>query len=453
MRNEVLRVPPQDCDAERAVLGAIMQGQTEPIAKAIQILGSGDPFYKESHIKIFNACTQLFEHGEPLDLITVTQALEKAGDLDKIGGVAYLDEVIDSCPTTANIEYYAEIVYNAHLRRQLILAGARIAHEAFDQTEDIDVLLGEAQRTLLGIGNDSYKKALLPIGRELKGTFARLQELYKNGGGTIGLPTGFLDLDRMTSGLQKSDYILVAGRPSMGKSTFVQNIAQSLASEYKSSVAIFSLEMSKQQLVLRILASEAGISLERLRTGKLIETDWPKVTIAAGRISETKLIIDDDTDNSPMKIRAKCYTIAAQYGLDLVIIDHVQLLRGDVKTENRNAELTEISRGLKGIARDMQVPVVAVSQLSRDVEKRSDKRPLLSDLRESGSLEQDADLVVFLYRPDYYDKRLHDNGAELIIGKQRNGPVGTVEVVFDRQFAKFRSKSHIGEDGHRWEGE
>jgi replicative DNA helicase len=442
MGSPIQRVPPQDTNAERSVLGAMMQGDSKAVAEAIKILGIGDGFYRERHTQIFQACVKLFEKSEPVDLITVTKALEKMGELEKVGGMPYLDEIIDSCPTSANVAYYAKMVYDEHLRRKLIYTGSKIANEAFDPTEDIGNLLAQAQKEMLAIGNDSYKTELNPIRHDLKATFQRLQDLYSNVGGTIGLPSGFSDLDTMTSGFQKSDYIIVAGRPSMGKSTFIQNIAQYLSFEVKMKCVIFSLEMSKQQVILRILASEGGVSLERLRTGKLKETDWPKVTVAAGHISEGILIIDDATDNTPMKIRAKCYSIAAQYGLDAILIDHIQLMHDDKRAENRNQEITEISRGLKGIGRDLQVPVIAVSQLSREIEKRANKRPLLSDLRESGSLEQDADLVLFLYRPDYYDRTLHDNLTELIIGKQRNGPVGDIELVFDKQYAKFRSKYH-----------
>ncbi len=438
------RVPPQNIDAERAVLAAMLlpnEGK-EAIPKVIEILGddpSDNGFYKEAHQKIYNAILNLFERSEPADLLTVTRELQRTGDLESVGGVAYLDEMIDSMPTAANVVYYAQMVKDEALRRRLIRESAKIYNDCFDSSEEIQVILDKAERAIYDIRQENIETGFVPLKSAIKTTFSEIQELYHKKEHVTGIPSGFTDLDLSTSGFHKSDFIIVAGRPGMGKSMFIQNIAQYVAGVCKIPVGLFSLEMSHQQLVLRMLSAEANVEFQKLRTGFLSETDWPKLTISAGNLAGYPIFIDDTPGISVMELRAKARRLKTEHNAGMIFIDYLQLMQGRGKAENRQQEISEISRSLKGLARELDMPVVACSQLSRAPEGRPDKRPQLSDIRESGSIEQDADLVIFLYRDEYYEREASDKSgeAEVIIAKQRNGPTTTVKLTFRANFMRF----------------
>jgi len=438
------RVPPQNVDAERAVLGAMLlpDGGREAIPKVIEVLGDdpyGDIFYKEAHQKIYNAILNLFEKNQPVDLVTATRELEQIGDLEKVGDVAYLDEMMDSVPTAANVEYYARIVKDESIRRRLIRASVQIYNDSFDNSEDIDVLLDGAERTVLDIRKENVLRGFVQLKKTIKDTLNIIQDLYNRKEHVIGTPSGFTEFDNMTSGFQPSDFIVVAGRPGMGKSMFVQNIAQHVASEHKIPVGLFSLEMSYQQLVLRMLSAEANVDFQSIRTGFLKDPDWPKLTLAAGRLYESPIFIDDTPGISIMELRAKTRRLKAEHNVGLIIIDYLQLMQSRGRSENRQQEISDISRSLKGLARELSIPVIACSQLSRAPETRPDKHPQLSDLRESGAIEQDADMVVFLYREEYYERNSSEKTgeAEIIIGKQRNGPTGKITLSFRANCMRF----------------
>jgi len=438
------RVPPQNIDAERAVLGAMLMsdGGKEAIPRVIEILGD-DPydngFYKEAHQKIYTAILNLFERNEPADLITLTGELERLSELKNVGGVEYLDEMIDSVPTAANVEYYAQMVKDEALRRRLIRSSAKIFNESFDSSEHIQVILDNAEREILDIRQDQVESGFIPLKKTLRNTFDSVQELYNKKEHVTGIPSGFTDLDTATSGFQPSDFVVVAGRPGMGKSMFIQNIAQYVSGQYGLAIGLFSLEMSHQQLGLRMLSAEANVDFQKLRTGFLSESDWPKLTIAAGNLFGYPIFIDDTPGIGVMEMRAKARRLKAEHNAGMILIDYLQLMQGRGRAENRQQEITEISRSLKGLARELNMPVMACSQLSRAPENRPDKRPQLSDIRESGSIEQDADLVMFLYRDEYYERESTDKSgeAEVIIAKQRNGPTTTVKLAFRANVMKF----------------
>ncbi len=440
------RVPPQNIDAERAVLGAMLisDGGREAIPRVIESLGDdavGESFYREAHKKIYSAILNLFERAEPADLLTVTRELERAGDLEKVGGVPYINEMIDSVPSAANVEYYAQMVRHESIKRRLIYTSAQIYNESFDDSEDVYMLLDRAERAILDIRQDNVERGFIPVKRIIKSSFSAIQELYNKQEHVTGVASGFIDLDEATSGFQKSDFIIIAGRPGMGKSMFIQNITQYVACECRIPVGLFSLEMSKEQLVVRMLASEANVSFQNLRTGFLSESDWPKLTIAAGKLSESPIFIDDTPGITVLELRARARRLKAEHDVGLIIIDYLQLMQGRGRMENRQQEISEISRALKGLAKELSLPVIACSQLSRNVENRPDKRPQLSDLRESGAIEQDADLVMFLYREEYYERDMStkQGEAEVIIGKQRNGPTATINLVFRASQMKFEN--------------
>lgn len=440
------RVPPQNIDAERAVLGAMLlsDGGREAIPRVVEVLGddpSGDVFYRESHRKIYAAILNLFERAEPADIITVTRELERAGDLEKAGGVSYIDEMMDSVPTAANVEYYAQMVRDEAMKRHLIYTSAQIYNKSFDDSEDLDLLLDWSERAILDIRQENVDKGFVPLKAIIKNSFNAIQELYNKQEHVTGVPSGFIDLDEKTSGFQKSDLIIFAGRPGMGKSMFVQNITQYVACESRTPVGLFSLEMSKEQLVIRMLASEANVDFQSLRTGFLSESAWPKLTIAAGKLSEAPIFIDDTPGISVMELRARARRLKAEHEVGLIIIDYLQLMQARGRSESRQQEISEISRSLKALAKELSIPVIACAQLSRQVETRPDKRPQLSDLRESGAIEQDADLVMFLYREEYYERDMatKPGEAEVIIGKQRNGPTATINLAFRASQMKFEN--------------
>jgi len=431
------RVPPQNMEAEQAVIGAALL-QAEALITALERVKSED-FYSSAHQLIFEAMIELGENNQPIDLVTLTAQLQDKGMLEEVGGVSYLAKLANSVPTAANVEYYAQIVEEKSMLRRLIRTATNIVSDGYANAEDITSLLGDAEKKILEISNRRSSSGFISIRDVLMEVFEKVEFLYANRGGTSGIPSGFVDLDRMTAGFQRSDLIIVAARPSVGKTAFALNIAQNVGVRAKETVAIFSLEMSAAQLVQRMICAEANVDATRMRTGNLEPDDWEKLTMAIGALSEAEIFIDDTPGITVADIRAKCRRLKKEKGLGMILIDYLQLISGRGKAgENRQQEVSEISRTLKQIARELEVPVIALSQLSRGVEQRQDKRPMMSDLRESGSIEQDADIVSFLYRDDYYDKESEKkNIIEIIIAKQRNGPVGTVELVFLKNFNKF----------------
>lgn len=440
------RVPPQNLEAEQAVLGAILlDGQVLP---AVMEHLNPEDFYKVGHQKIFAAIASLAEDNEPVDLVTLTSRLQDKGLLDEVGGVSYLADLANSVPTAANADFYAQVVAEKSLLRRLIRTATQIASTGYSGGEDVGELIDEAERRIMEISGRRTAKGFVSIREVLMDVFERVEFLYNHKGGTTGIPSGFPDLDKMTSGFQKSDLIIVAARPSVGKTAFALNVAQNVSVRAKETVAIFSLEMAASQLVQRLLCAEANVDAGRMRTGKLEADDWEKLTMAISTLSEANFYIDDSPTITVSEIRAKCRRLKKEKGLGLVLIDYLQLIQGRSKnSENRQQEVSEISRTLKAIARELEVPVIALSQLSRSVEQRQDKRPLLSDLRESGSIEQDADIVAFLYRDDYYNQDSEKkNIIEIIVAKQRNGPVGTVELVFLKNYNKFVSLDRTHHD-------
>jgi len=433
------KLPPQNVEAEQSVLGGILI-ENDAINKVMEILTLED-FYRDAHRKIYNALINLSTRDEPADLITLTNELRKIDQLDAVGGASYIASLIDSVPTAANIEYYAKIVKEKSILRQLIQTSTEIITESYQDRSDVESFLDEAERSIFQISENRVKPSFYPIRDIVKQSFKTLERLYEKKELVTGVPSGFKELDQMTAGFQPSDLIIVAGRPSMGKTAFCLNVAQYAAIEKRTPVAIFSLEMSKEQLVIRLLCSEAHVEGTRLRTGFLSEGDWPRLTIAAGNLSEAPIFIDDTAALSVLELRAKARRLKADQGLGMVIIDYLQLMKGRAKAESRQQEISEISRSLKAVAKELNIPVVAVSQLSRRTEERTGMRPQLSDLRESGAIEQDADLILFLYRDEVYN-RSEDNPnrgkAEMIIGKQRNGPTGKIELAFLSKFTTFK---------------
>ncbi|MBW7475654.1 replicative DNA helicase [Paenibacillus oenotherae] len=446
MSNELMfdRVPPQNVEAEQAVLGAVLL-QAEALITSMERLRSED-FYDPSHQLIYEAMVELGEANQPIDLITLTAHLQDQQQLEEIGGVSYLTKLANAVPTAANIDYYAQIVEEKSMLRRLIRTATNIVSDGYAAADDVGIMLSEAEKRILEISNRRSSSGFISIRDVLMDVFERVEHLYTNKGGTTGIPSGFIDLDKMTSGFQRNDLIIVAARPSVGKTAFALNIAQNVGVRSRETVAIFSLEMSAAQLVQRMICAESNVDAGRMRTGYLEGDDWEKLTMAIGSLSEAQIYIDDTPGITVADIRAKCRRLKKERGLGMILIDYLQLIQGRGKAgENRQQEVSEISRTLKQIARELEVPVIALSQLSRGVEQRQDKRPMMSDLRESGSIEQDADIVAFLYRDDYYDKETEKkNIIEIIIAKQRNGPVGTVELVFLKNFNKFVSldRSH-----------
>ncbi len=430
------RMPPHNMEAEQSVLGCMLLDK-ESVATATDFLNSDD-FYADAHKEIFDSMVEIYDRGEPVDLVTVTEQLRQRGTLEAVGGVAYLSDLSMAVPSTANIKYYVDIVEEKAILRRLIAACNDIISKSYEAREEIDLIIDHAEKSIFQITQRNTVSDFEPIKTVLLETYSKIEEMSKNQGKIIGVPTGFHDFDQKTSGLQPSDLILVAARPSMGKTSFVLNIAQYAAIRANVPVAIFSLEMSKDQLVQRMLSAEANVELQKIRTGDLSEEDWIKLVEAAGPLSQAPIYIDDTPGISVMEMRSKARRLKLEKGLGMIIIDYLQLMSGRGRAENRQQEISEISRSLKALARELSVPVVTLSQLSRAPEARTDHRPMLSDLRESGAIEQDADLVAFLYRDEYYNPDTEKkNIAEVIIAKQRNGPTGTVELVWLGQYTKF----------------
>ena len=432
------KLPPQSLDAEEAVLGALL---VNPMA-VNRIVESLKPnyFYKKANSNIYAAILELYNNSEPIDVVTVSEHLRDADKLEMVGGRAYINDLALSVVTTANIEYYAKIVQEKSVLRELINAGAEIVKQAYDEGSS-EGTLDFAEKTIFAIAQSKTSTDLVHIKELVLPSYNMIEHRYNNRDEIIGVPSGFIDLDNMTAGFQPSDLIILAARPSMGKTALCLNIAQEVGIRRKLPVAIFSLEMSKEQLVQRMLCSEAEIDSNRLRTGHMQSDDWSRLTKAMGSIAEAPIFIDDTAGCSIMDLRAKCRRLTMEQGdLGLIIIDYLQLMEGTGKGD-RVQEISAISRGLKSIAREMKAPVIALSQLSRAVESRTIKKPMLSDLRESGSIEQDADIVMFIYREDYYDpENTEKKGkAEIIIAKQRNGPVGSVELLFQPNITRFKN--------------
>lgn len=430
------KIPPQNIEAEQSVLGSMLLDK-EAVSIAAEMLLDND-FYREDHKEIFEAIMILYSKAEPVDLVTVTEQLKSRGSLDKVGGLEYITNLAASVPTTANIKYYANIVEEKSILRELIRASTNIMSTSYEASQEVPIILDNAERSIFDILQKRSSKGFFHIKEILIEAFNRLEELYNNKEFITGVPSGFIDIDYKTSGFQNSDLILVAARPSMGKTAFALNIAQHAAIYKKIPVAIFSLEMSREQLVNRLLCSEALIDSQKMRTGNLEDEDWDKITRTLGPLSEAPIYIDDTPGISVMEIRAKCRRLKLEKNLGMVIIDYLQLMQGKTRTENRQQEISEISRSLKILAKEIGIPVVALSQLSRAPEARSDRRPVLSDLRDSGAIEQDADMVMFIYRDDYYNQDTErKNIAEIIISKHRNGSTGTVDLIWLGQYTKF----------------
>ncbi len=446
-RDPTGKVPPQDIDAERSVLGALM---IDPVASN-DVLGklNASHFYRPSHAKLYEVILSLTESDQPIDEITVADGLEAKGELESVGGRAYLTELTDRLPGAANIEYHADIVLKHALMRSLISVANSISTAGYEGTTDVAALLDRAESKIFEITSNRDQKGFSPLKDLVRGAVTHIETLFAQKQAITGCPTGFARFDEMTAGLQPSDLIIVAGRPSMGKTALALNMAQNAALEHKKVVAVFSLEMSKDSLVQRLLCSEGRISGHKLRKGALNTPDWQRLASAAGRLADAKMFIDDTGALNVLEMRAKCRRLKAEQGaLDLVCIDYLQLMHGRGGNEGREKEISEISRGLKALARELNCPVIALSQLNRGVESRTDKRPMLSDLRESGAIEQDADLIAFVYRDEYYHPETEDKGvAEVIIGKQRNGSVGTVKLKFFNEFVRFENLAAGSEGG------
>lgn len=436
------RIPPHSLEAEQSVLGAMIIDK-EAIYTAVEWLRPED-FYKEANKEIFEAILSLFNRSEPVDIITLSEELKKRGTLENVGGVSYLTDLSGGVATTSNVKYYCEIVKEKSTLRRLIKTCDEIITKSYENSQDVNSIIEEAEKGIFDITQGRNKESFHPINKVLLDSFSKIEELAANQGELTGLTTGFIDIDNKLSGLQKSDLILLAARPSMGKTALGINIATNAAIKAGASVAIFSLEMSKEQLVNRMLSSVAHVDLQKIISGRLNEDEWIRIIEAMAPLSKAKVFIDDTPGISLMEMKAKCRKLKMEKGLDLVLIDYLQLMQLDSKYENRQQEISAISRGLKGLAKEMDCPVLALSQLSRAPELRADHRPILSDLRESGAIEQDADVVMFLYRDEYYHEDSEKkNIGEVIIAKHRNGPTGTVELVWKKEFTKFLNKENI----------
>jgi replicative DNA helicase len=441
------RVPPQSLEAEESVLGGIMIDNAA-LDRVVELL-QPDDFYRGTHRKLYRAMLDLSERSEPVDLITLSETLKARGELTEIGGASYLAELTERVPTAANIAHYAKIVRERSILRGLIEAATEIASRGYQASDDVDQLLDRAEQLIFGIQERKVKQAFTRTGDLVVETIRTIERLYEKKQAVTGVPTGFTDLDRLTAGLQPSDLIIVAGRPSMGKTSFCLNIAEHAAMRAGVGVGIFSLEMSKEQLAMRMLCSEARVDLGRVRSGQLHDREFPRLAMAAGRVGDAPIFIDDTPAITVLEMRAKARRLKRDAGakLGLIVVDYIQLMRSAEGRDSREQEISEISRSLKALAKELHVPVIALSQLNRQVESRSPPKPRLSDLRESGAIEQDADVIMFLYREEYYEKETDKKGiAEVIVAKQRNGPIDDVELTFLAQFTRFENREVAPED-------
>lgn len=435
MENQI-RSLPHNIQAEQTVIGCMLRDKTS-IAQTTETLHVED-FYREPHKIVYEAILDLYKKDIPVDMITLIEHLRSTEKLQAVGGITYVTELGNSVESTLNLNSYVEIVKNKSILRKLIKASADITEECYSKQDEVENVLDAAEKRIFDIAQRRETSDFEPISIVLERGFEQIEKIFNNKGQTTGVATGFPELDAKTSGLQPGDMVLIAARPSMGKTTFAMNIGQYAALREGKNVVVFSLEMSKEQLAYRMLCSEANIDMVKLKTGDLDENDWERIAKAAGPIANSKVFIDDTAGASVMEMRSKCRRIKIEHGIDLIIIDYLQLMSGSTRSESRQQEVSEISRSIKALAKEMHCPVIALSQLSRAPEQRADHRPMLSDLRESGSIEQDADIVMFLYRDEYYNKESEDkNVAECIIAKQRNGPTGTVKLAFLGQYSKF----------------
>lgn len=447
---DAARVPPHDLDAEKAVIGALLVSETAVAVVAEQL--TAEEFYSERHRIIYAAMMRLYARGDRIDQITLTNELSSINEFDQVGGRAYIFNLVESVPTASNAARYAEIVRGKALLRAVIDVGSRITEDAFREPDDVTEALDSAEQLIYGVSNRTLKQNLAPVSQLAPGALEMIQRLYEQEGEVTGVETGFDDLDRLTTGFHKSDLVVLAARPAMGKTALALNAIWHAGSEKKMPVAIFSLEMSKEQLVQRLISQTTRIPAQSLRSGNVKAEDWPKLLRGVAQVSQAPIWIDDTAGVTLMEMRAKVRRLASQLSatggppLSLVVVDYLQLMVGQgSRNDNRQQEIAEISRGLKVLARDLDVPVLAIAQLSRAVEARHDKRPLLSDLRDSGAIEQDADMVMFLYRDEYYNPESDDKGiAEVIVGKHRNGPTGKVQLAWLEQYTKFASLARRG---------
>lgn len=431
----VERLPPHNIEAEQSVLGSLLIDRDAIIRVASTL--KPDDFYHGANGTIYQAIVDLYNRREPTDFITLTDELQRRERLDTVGGVAYLSSLLNVVPTAVHVEYYGKIVERTATLRRIIDAGAQIVSIGYRDGIDVEDALDASERAIFDVSQRRSTRDFQSIADVLERFFNDIGYLQQNRGALVGVPTGFTDLDKMTGGLQKSDLIIIAARPSVGKTAFALGMAYGAAVQHAKTVGLFSIEMSAEQLVQRLLATETGVDSQRLRLGQIDDHEWDRMSRAFGRLSEAKIYIDDTAGLSVMELRSKARRLQAEQGLDLLVIDYLQLMTGR-RSENRVQEISEISRGLKGIARELNIPVIALSQLSRAVESRSDHRPMLSDLRESGSIEQDADIVMFIYRDELYDENSDAKGiAEILIAKHRNGPVGKVQLRFFNKTARF----------------
>ena len=432
------RMPPHSIEAEEAVLGSVLI-DPEAIYRVSSFL-KGDDFYIVKNQWVWDACMRLHERREPIDFVTITRELAAREQLDELGGPAYISHLINVVPTAIHAEGYGHIVEHTALRRRLLAAASEVAQLAYEESDDIDQTIDAAEQALFGVSQRRVSRDMVPMSEAIRQYFDRIEYLYEHRGEPLGIPTGFVDLDKMLGGLQRSDLLIVAARPGVGKTSLMLNIALNAARRFHQRIAVFSLEMSTEQIVQRLVSSETGIDSQRLRLGDLHDEEWGLFVQATNALGDAAIYLDDTPSIGALQLRTKARRLHAEYGLDLIIIDYLQLMTGDNRSENRVQEISYLSRSLKALARELNVPVLVASQLSRAVEQRSDKRPVLSDLRESGSIEQDADIVMFIYRDDVYDESSErKNVAELIVAKHRNGPTGTVELFFQRNLTQFRN--------------
>ncbi len=432
------KLPPQNLEAEVAVLGSMMI-EPDAIATAIETL-TPESFYKEAHRKIFKGVVSLFSDNKAVDLVTLTDVLTREGQIEEIGGASYLAYLTTAVPTAANLVYYARIVREKYILRHLITNATQIVTDSYDVTQDAEGLLDRAEKLIFDITSRKFSGGVVPLKELIRKQIETIDKLYQRKGQVTGIATGFHEFDVMTAGLQPSDLVIIAARPSMGKSALMANIAEHCGMVLKTPVAIFSLEMSKEQLIQRMLCSCARVNAHSVRTGFLAQSDWPNLTRAAAKLSEAPIYIDDTPGISILELKAKARRLKAQFDIKVLMLDYLQLMQGSGNVESRQQEISEISRSLKELARELNLPVIALSQLSRAVESRSDHRPQLSDLRESGAIEQDADVVVLMLREEYYNPTEENRGkAEIIIAKQRNGPVGSLKLAFIHEFTRFEN--------------